>query len=135
MAQRLLGGRERYSRFEGGVTNPSADIYRYEMPGGQYTNLKAQVESLGLGHRFDAVKEMYRDVNEMLGDIVKVTPSSKMVGDLAIFMVQNDLTLWLCNRFEITDAFRRFVLRKEKVSAKIAVSRSKVISKIRMPAR
>ncbi len=84
--------RLRYSRFEGGITNPSADIYRYEMPGGQYTNLKAQVESLGLGHRFDAVKEMYRDVNLMLGDIVKVTPSSKMVGDLAIFMVQNDLT-------------------------------------------
>jgi len=84
--------RLRYARFEGGVKNPSADIYRYEMPGGQYTNLKAQVESLGLGHRFEAVKEMYRTVNHMLGDIVKVTPSSKMVGDLAIFMVQNDLT-------------------------------------------
>ena len=62
------------------------------MPGGQYSNLKAQVESLGLGHQFEAVKEMYRAVNTMLGDIVKVTPSSKMVGDLAIFMVQNDLT-------------------------------------------
>ena len=84
--------RLRYARFETGIKNPSTDIYRYEMPGGQYSNLKAQVESLGLGHQFDAVKEMYRSVNTMLGDIVKVTPSSKMVGDLAIFMVQNDLT-------------------------------------------
>ncbi len=50
------------------------------------------MESLGLGHRFEEVKEMYCTVNDMLGDIVKVTPSSKMVGDLAIFMVQNDLT-------------------------------------------
>ena len=62
------------------------------MPGGQYTNLKSQVESLGLGHQFEDVKEMYVKVNHMLGDIVKVTPSSKMVGDLAIFMVQNQLT-------------------------------------------
>ena len=61
-------------------------------PGGQYTNLKPQVESLGLGDRFLEVKENYRRVNEMLGDIVKVTPSSKMVGDLAIFMTQNGLT-------------------------------------------
>lgn len=84
--------RLRYAGFEAGLKNPAADIYRYGMPGGQYTNLKSQVESLGLGHRFEDVKEMYRAVNEMLGDIVKVTPSSKMVGDLAIFMVQNDLT-------------------------------------------
>lgn len=84
--------RLRYSSFEAGIKNPSTDIYRYEMPGGQYTNLKSQVESLGLGHKFEAVKEMYKTVNEMLGDIVKVTPSSKMVGDLAIFMVQNELT-------------------------------------------
>ncbi len=84
--------RERYVDFEGDLKNPAADIYRYEIPGGQYTNLKPQGESLGLGHRFNEVKEMYRSVNLMLGDIVKVTPSSKMVGDLAIFMVQNDLT-------------------------------------------
>ncbi len=84
--------RERYAGFEAGIKNPSTDIYRYEMPGGQYTNLKSQVESLGLGHQFEAVKEMYKTVNDMLGDIVKVTPSSKMVGDLAIFMVQNQLT-------------------------------------------
>lgn len=84
--------RLRYYSFETGMKNPSTDIYRYEMPGGQYSNLKSQVESIGLGHQFDAVKEMYRTVNDMLGDIVKVTPSSKMVGDLAIFMVQNELT-------------------------------------------
>jgi pyruvate carboxylase len=84
--------RLRYASFEAGLKNPSTDIYRYEMPGGQYTNLHAQVASLGLGSRFDEVREMYKTVNDMLGDIVKVTPSSKMVGDLAIFMVQNDLT-------------------------------------------
>ncbi len=84
--------RERYWSFDKGLRTPVTDIYRYEIPGGQYTNLQPQVEALGLGHRFDDVKEMYRTVNDMLGDIIKVTPSSKMVGDLAIFMVQNDLT-------------------------------------------
>ena len=84
--------RERYVGFETGIKNPSTDIYRYEMPGGQYSNLKSQVESLGMGHQFDAVKEMYKSVNDMLGDLVKVTPSSKMVGDLAIFMVQHELS-------------------------------------------
>ncbi len=84
--------RLRYQSFDNGLKNPTTDIYRYEIPGGQYTNLYPQVVSLGLGSRFEEVKEMYRTVNEMLGDIVKVTPSSKMVGDLAIFMVQNDLT-------------------------------------------
>ena len=84
--------RLRYESFDKGLKVPVTDIYRYEIPGGQYTNLQPQVESLGLGHRFAEVKEMYRTVNIMLGDIIKVTPSSKMVGDLAIFMVQNDLT-------------------------------------------
>ena len=84
--------RLRYESFDKGLKVPVTDIYRYEIPGGQYTNLQPQVESLGLGHRFAEVKEMYRSVNLMLGDIIKVTPSSKMVGDLAIFMVQNDLT-------------------------------------------
>jgi len=83
--------RPMYQQFEADMRTPNADIYRYEIPGGQYTNLKPQVESLGLGHRFDEVKEKYREVNDILGDIVKVTPSSKMVGDLAIFMVQNNL--------------------------------------------
>ena len=84
--------RLRYRSFDGGLKAPSTDIYRYEMPGGQYTNLQSQVEALGLGSQFEDVREMYQRVNLMLGDIVKVTPSSKMVGDLAIFMVQNRLT-------------------------------------------
>jgi len=81
-----------YSKFESGLKSGTAEIYKYEIPGGQYSNFKPQVESFGLGHRFNDVKEMYRTVNEMLGDIVKVTPTSKVVGDLAIFMVQNGLT-------------------------------------------
>ena len=84
--------RLRYESFDNGLKTSTTDIYRYEIPGGQYTNLQPQVASLGLGSRFEDVKEMYKTVNDMLGDIVKVTPSSKMVGDLAIFMVQNDLT-------------------------------------------
>jgi pyruvate carboxylase len=81
-----------YAQFESELKSSTAEIYKYEIPGGQYSNLKPQVESFGLGHRFNEVKEMFKKVNEMLGDIVKVTPSSKTVGDLAIFMVQNDLT-------------------------------------------
>ncbi len=84
--------RLRYESFDHGLKTSTTDIYRYEIPGGQYTNLRPQVESLGLGNRFEEVKEMYKTVNDMLGDPVKVTPSSKVVGDLAIFMVQNDLT-------------------------------------------
>ncbi|WP_026476888.1 pyruvate carboxylase [Alkaliphilus transvaalensis] len=81
-----------YSQFESDLKSGTTEVYKYEIPGGQYSNLKPQVESFGLGHRFKEVKEMYKTVNDMVGDIVKVTPSSKMVGDLAIFMVQNDLT-------------------------------------------
>ena len=81
-----------YAEFESDLKSGTAEIYKYEIPGGQYSNLKPQVESFGLGHRFDEVKEMYKTVNEMLGDIIKVTPTSKVVGDMAIFMVQNDLT-------------------------------------------
>ncbi len=84
--------RLRYDSFESDLKTPLTDIYRYEIPGGQYTNLRPQVQSLGLGHRFNEVREMFVTANQMLGDIVKVTPSSKMIGDLAIFMVQNDLT-------------------------------------------
>jgi pyruvate carboxylase len=80
-----------YSKFESDLKNPSAEIYKYEIPGGQYTNLKPQVESLGLGNKFKEVKETYKVANDLLGDIIKVTPSSKVVGDLAIFMVKNDL--------------------------------------------
>ncbi len=81
-----------YNQFESDLKSGTAEIYKYEIPGGQYSNLKPQVESFGLGHKFKEVKEMYKKVNHMLGDIVKVTPSSKVVGDLAIFMVQNEYT-------------------------------------------
>lgn len=81
-----------YSQFESDLRSGTAEVYKYEIPGGQYSNLKPQVDSFGLAHKFKEVKEMYKTVNEMMGDIVKVTPSSKMVGDMAIFMVKNDLT-------------------------------------------
>lgn len=81
-----------YEQFESGLKSGTAEIYKYEIPGGQYSNLKPQVESFGLGHKFNEVKEMYKEVNLILGDIVKVTPTSKVVGDLAIFMIQNGLT-------------------------------------------
>ena len=83
--------RKVYSKFESDLSNPSAEIYKYEIPGGQYTNLKPQVDSLGLSDKFDQVKEKYKESNDILGDIIKVTPSSKVVGDLAIFMVKNKL--------------------------------------------
>jgi len=81
-----------YEPYESGLKSGTAEIYKYEIPGGQYSNLKQQVDSFGLGHKYNEVKEMYKVVNELLGDIVKVTPTSKVVGDLAIFMVQNGLT-------------------------------------------
>ncbi len=84
--------RQVYGNFESEMKSGSTEIYKYEIPGGQYSNLRAQVESFGLGHKFKEVKDKYKEANLMLGDIVKVTPSSKTVGDLAIFMVQNDLT-------------------------------------------
>ena len=81
-----------YKKFESDMATSTAEIYKYEIPGGQYSNLKPQVESFGLGHKFQEVKDMYKSVNQMLGDIIKVTPTSKVVGDLAIFMIQNDMT-------------------------------------------
>ncbi|MEA3424142.1 MAG: pyruvate carboxylase [Bacillota bacterium] len=81
-----------YYKFESDLKSSSTEIYEYEIPGGQYSNLKPQVESFGLEHRFDEVKQMYKSVNMMFGDIIKVTPSSKAVSDMAIFMVQNNLT-------------------------------------------
>ncbi len=81
-----------YNQFESDLKSGTAEIYKYEIPGGQYSNLKPQVESFGLGHKFKEVKEMYKKVNFMLGDIIKVTPSSKVVGDMAIYMVQNNYT-------------------------------------------
>ncbi|MBU9720485.1 pyruvate carboxylase [Bacillus alkalicola] len=84
--------RKYYQAFESGMNSPHSEIYAHEMPGGQYSNLQQQAKAVGLGERWDEVKKMYETVNHMFGDIVKVTPSSKVVGDMALFMVQNDLT-------------------------------------------
>ncbi len=84
--------RKYYRDFESGMNAPHTEVYKHEMPGGQYSNLQQQAKAVGLGERWDEVKEMYRRVNVMFGDIVKVTPSSKVVGDMALFMVQNDLS-------------------------------------------
>ncbi len=81
-----------YKPFENGLNAPETEVYMHEMPGGQYSNLQQQAKAVGLGSRWDDIKKMYRTVNLMFGDIVKVTPSSKVVGDMALFMVQNDLT-------------------------------------------
>jgi pyruvate carboxylase len=84
--------REYYYPFESGLMASSAEVFYHEIPGGQYSNLKPQAESLGLGNKMEDIKKAYREVNELFGDIVKVTPSSKIVGDMALFMVSNDLT-------------------------------------------
>lgn len=85
------GVRKYYSSFESGMLSPHTEVYQHEMPGGQYSNLKQQAKAVGLGDRFEAVKDMYARVNQLFGDVVKVTPSSKVVGDMALFMVQNNL--------------------------------------------
>ncbi len=83
--------RKYYTDFESGMKAPHTEVYHHEMPGGQYSNLQQQARAVGLADRWDEVKRMYRRVNDMFGDIVKVTPSSKVVGDMALFMVQNEL--------------------------------------------
>ncbi|TFB23335.1 pyruvate carboxylase [Filobacillus milosensis] len=85
--------RDYYAPYENGLKAPHSEIYFHEMPGGQYSNLQQQAKAVGLGERWDEVKAMYRKVNDMFGDIIKVTPSSKIVGDMALFMVQNELTV------------------------------------------
>ena len=80
-----------YAGFETGMNASNAEVYKHEMPGGQYTNLQQQARGVGLGERWGEIKDMYSTVNHMFGDIVKVTPSSKVVGDMALFMVQNNL--------------------------------------------
>ncbi len=84
--------RDMYAPFETGMKSPSAEVYAYEMPGGQYTNLYQQAKALGLESRWVEVCEAYAQVNILFGDIVKVTPSSKVVGDMALFLVANNLT-------------------------------------------
>jgi pyruvate carboxylase len=82
-----------YAAFDTGPKSGTAEVYLHEMPGGQFTNLKEQAESMGLGGRWPEIAQTYRDVNMAFGDIVKVTPSSKVVGDLALFLVSHDLTV------------------------------------------
>jgi pyruvate carboxylase len=84
--------REYYYPFESDLRASSAEVFYHEIPGGQYSNLKPQATSLGLGDKMEEIKKTYKEVNQMFGDIVKVTPSSKVVGDMALFMVTNNLT-------------------------------------------
>ncbi len=80
-----------YKGVDSASSYPNTTVYHHEMPGGQYSNLRQQAIMVGLGHRWDEVCERYAEVNMMFGDIIKVTPSSKVVGDMALFMVQNNL--------------------------------------------
>jgi pyruvate carboxylase len=84
--------RGQYAAFESGIAAPASEVYLHEMPGGQFTNLKAQARSLGLEERWHEVAQAYADANAMFGDIVKVTPSSKVVGDMALMMVSQNLS-------------------------------------------
>lgn len=92
VADYFEGVRRFYAPFESDIRNGTADVYHHEMPGGQYTNLREQARALGLEHRWPEVSRAYAEVNKLFGDIVKVTPTSKVVGDMAIMMVANDLT-------------------------------------------
>jgi pyruvate carboxylase len=85
--------RHQYAAFESDLKGPASEVYLHEMPGGQFTNLKEQARSLGLESRWHEVAQTYSDVNRLFGDIVKVTPSSKVVGDMALMMVSQDLTV------------------------------------------
>ena len=85
------GVRRFYAPFEADIRAGTSDVYKHEMPGGQYTNLREQARAMGLEHRWPEVAQAYADVNQLFGDIVKVTPTSKVVGDMALFMVANDL--------------------------------------------
>jgi pyruvate carboxylase len=82
-----------YYPFESGLKAGTAEVFQHEIPGGQYSNLKPQADSMGLGDRMEDIKKAYREVNEMFGDVVKVTPSSKVVGDMAMFMVTQNLSV------------------------------------------
>jgi pyruvate carboxylase len=85
------GVRRQYSPFEADMRAGTSDVYRHEMPGGQYTNLREQARAMGIDHRWPEVSRAYAQVNQLFGDIVKVTPTSKVVGDMALFMVANEL--------------------------------------------
>jgi len=83
--------RDYYAPFESGLKSGTAEVYRHEIPGGQYSNYKPQVAGLGLLDKWEECKDMYRKVNLLFGDVIKVTPSSKVVGDMAMFLVKNGL--------------------------------------------
>src|SRR5262249_21291848 len=102
--------REAYYPFEEEIKSPEADVYRHEMPGGQYTNLRQQARNLGLNDRLQEGCEAYASANQLVGDIVKVTPSSKVVGDLALFLVTNKLTADDVLNARTTLAFPRSVV-------------------------
>ena len=92
ISQYWEGVRRHYAPFEADIRSGTSDVYRHEMPGGQYTNLREQARAMGLEHRWTEVAQSYADVNQLFGDIVNVTPTSKVVSDMALFMVANDLT-------------------------------------------
>src|SRR5690606_36033838 len=102
--------REYYAPFECGLKSSTPEVYFHEIPGGQYSNLRPQVAELGLLGRWNDVKLAFAVVNQLVGDIPKVTPSSKMVGDFAIFLVQNGLLEVGNSREESTERTRRKVL-------------------------
>ena len=81
-----------YAPFEAGLQSPTGTVYRHEIPGGQLSNLRSQARALGLGHRFEEVERLYAACNELLGRPIKVTPSSKVVGDLALHLVASGVT-------------------------------------------
>ncbi len=85
--------RNYYYTFESGLKSGTGDVFKHEIPGGQYSNLKGQAIALGLEDKFPEITKMYSEVNQLFGDIIKVTPSSKVVGDMAQFMVSNNLTV------------------------------------------
>jgi len=85
--------RNQYAAFESDLKGPASEVYLHEMPGGQFTNLKEQARSMGLDSRWHEVAQAYSDVNDMFGDIVKVTPSSKVVGDMALMMISQDMSI------------------------------------------
>jgi len=108
------GVREHYAPFECGLKSSTSEVYFHEIPGGQYSNLRPQVASLGLLHRWADVRYAFAVVNQLCGDIPKVTPSSKMVGDFAIFLVQNELLVMRSDLPSTTDATKQKLLLESK---------------------
>jgi len=108
------GVREFYTPFECGLKSSTSEVYYHEIPGGQYSNLRPQVASLGLIDRWADVRHAFAVVNRLVGDIPKVTPSSKMVGDFAIFLVQNDLLVMRDGLEASVDATKQKVLMEAR---------------------